>query len=105
MSVADTMAAALDVDIRNAGWHFMWLVGTYSRLGAGRTVESAIGKAVALALNQVNGRFNAAELDSISVRKYPGFLVAKVTLHARHIQQAATLGHLDEMTIQPVPGR
>ncbi len=105
MSLADTMAAALDVDIRNAGWHFMWLEGTYSRLGAGRTVESAIGKAVALALNQVNGRFNAAELDSINVRKYPGFLVAKVTLHARHIQQAATLGHLDEMTIQPVPAR
>ena len=99
MSVADTMAAALDVDIRNAGWHFMWLEGTYSRLGAGRTVESAIGKAVALALNQVNGRFNAAELDSINVRKYPGFLVAKVTLHARHIQQAASLGPVQEITI------
>ena len=96
MSVADTMAAALDVDIRKAG---------YSRLGAGRTVESVIGKAVALALHQVYGRFNAADLDSINVRKYPGFLFAKVTLHARHIQQAATLGHLDEMTIQPVPAR
>ena len=79
----------------------MWLEGTYSRLGAGRTVESAIGKAVAL--NQVNGQFNAAELDSINVRKYPGFLVAKVTLHARHIQQAASLGLVDDMTIRHVP--
>jgi hypothetical protein len=99
ISVADTTAAALDVIIRNAGWHFMWLEGPYSRIGAGRTAESAIGKAVALALNQVNGRFNAAELDSINVRKYPGFLVAKVTLHARHIQQAASLGPVQEMTI------
>jgi hypothetical protein len=100
MSAADTMAVAL-----NAGWHFMWLEGTYSRPGAGRTVESAIAKAVALALNQVNGRFHAAELDSISVRKYPGFLVAKVTLHARHIQHAAMLGQLDEMPIPTVPAR
>jgi hypothetical protein len=25
MSVDDTMAAALDVKIRDAGWHFIWL--------------------------------------------------------------------------------
>jgi hypothetical protein len=81
----------------------MWFEGSYSRLGAGRTAESAIGKAMTLALNQVNGRFNAAELDSIHVRKYPGFQVAKVTLHARHIQQAASLGLVDDMTIRHVP--
>ena len=100
LSVADTTAAALDVFIRNAGWHFMWLEGPYSRLSAGRTAESAIAKAMMLALNQVKERFNAAELDSINVRKYPGFLVAKVTLHARHIQQAATLGPVQETTIR-----
>jgi hypothetical protein len=105
MLVTDTIAAALDVNIRNVGWHFMWFAGSYSRLGAGRTAESAIGKAITLALNQVNGRFNAAELDSIHVRKYPGFRVAKVTLHARHIQQAASLGLVDEMTIRQVPAR
>jgi hypothetical protein len=81
----------------------MWLEGSYSRLGAGRTTESAIGKAMTLALNQVNGRFNAAELDSINVKKYPSFQVAKVTLHARHIQQAASLGLVDDMTIRHVP--
>jgi hypothetical protein len=31
MSVEDTIAAALDVKIRNAGWHFIWLQGSYSR--------------------------------------------------------------------------
>jgi hypothetical protein len=100
MSVADMKAAALDVIIRNAGWHFMWLDGPCSRLSAGRTAESAVGKAIVRALNQVKSRFNAAELDSINVRKYLGFVVAKVTLHARHIQQTATLGPVQETTIR-----
>jgi hypothetical protein len=78
----------------------MWLEGPYSRLSAGQTAESAIGKAIIHALNQVKERFNAAELDSINVRKYPGFLVAKVTIHARHIQQAAVLGPVQEITIR-----
>ena len=36
-------------------------------------------------------RFNAAELGSVSVSKYPGFQVATVTLHARQIQKQASL--------------
>ena len=72
MLVTYTIAAALDVNIRNVGWHFMWFAGSYSRLGAGRTAESAIGKAITLALNQVNGRFNAAELDcAVTPRTWP----------------------------------
>ncbi len=31
--------------------------------------------------------------------------VATVLVYARHLQQTATLGHLDEVTIQPVPAR
>jgi hypothetical protein len=30
MCVEDTMAAALDTKVRNAGWHFMWLHSSYS---------------------------------------------------------------------------
>ena len=93
MSVEDMTAAALDVKIRNAGWHFMWLQDAYSHFVTGGTAESAISKAINLALHQVNGRFNAAELDSINVRKYPCFQVAKVTLYARQIQQDASLSH------------
>ena len=74
--------------IRNAGWHFMWFQDAYFRFAAGGTAESAISKAINLALRQVKGRFNAAELDSINVREYPGFQVAEVTLYARQIQQA-----------------
>ena len=103
MCVEDTTAAALDDKIRNAGWHFMWLQDAYSHFATGRTAESAIGKAIDLALHQVKGRFNAAELDSINARKYPGFVVARVTLYARQIQQVASLGLVDEMTIRQFP--
>jgi len=46
MSVKDTMAAAQDVKVRNAGWHFMWLEDAYARFGVGRTATSAIDKAI-----------------------------------------------------------
>jgi hypothetical protein len=100
MSVKDTMAAALDVKVRNAGWHFMWLEDAYARFGVGRTATSAIDKAIASALGRIKDRFNAAELESISVSKYLGFRVAKVTLCARQIQQQASLSLVDEMTIR-----
>jgi len=66
MSVGDTLSVALDVRVRKTGWHFMWLEDAYSRHGFGRTAESAISKAITLALNEVKVRFNAAELGSVN---------------------------------------
>jgi hypothetical protein len=103
MSVDDTMAAALDVKIRDAGWHFIWLQSSYRRLGVGRKATSAIDKATTRALNQVKSRFNAAELDLVTVSKYPGFQVAKVTIHARQIQQQPSLGLVDQISIRQIP--
>jgi len=100
MSVKDTMAAALDVKVRNAGWHFMWLEDAYARFGVGRTAASAIDKAIVSALDRIKDRFNAAELDSVSVSKYLGFRVAKITLYARQIQLQTSLSLVDEMTIR-----
>jgi hypothetical protein len=100
MSVKDTMAAALDVKVRNAGWHFMWLEDAYARFGVGRTATSAIDKAIASALDRIKDRFNAAELESVNVSKYRGFWVAKITLYARQIQHQASLSLVDEMTIR-----
>ena len=104
-STGDTTASALDLKIRNAGWHFIWLVGTYSRYGFGRTAKTAISKATALALNEVKARFNAAELGSVSVATYPGFRIARVTIHTRQIQQQSSLGLVDEMSIRQFPAR
>jgi hypothetical protein len=103
MSVEDTTAAALDTKVRRVGWHFMWLHSSYSRFGVGRGATSAIGKATIRALNQVKRRFNAAELDLVNVSKYPGFQVARVTIHARQIQEGPLLGPVDEISIPRFP--
>jgi hypothetical protein len=100
MSVKDTVAAALDLKVRNAGWHFMWLEDAYARFGVGRTATAAIDQAIARALDRIKERFNAAELDSVSVSKYLGFRVAKITLYARQIQLQTSLSLVDEMTIR-----
>jgi hypothetical protein len=105
MAVENATAATLDVRIRNAGWHFMCLQTAHSRVGIGRTAESATCKAMALALKQTEGRFNAAELGLVKVTSYPGFHVARATLHTRQIQQHASLGLVDEMVLRQLPAR
>lgn len=93
----DTVATTLDRKIRAVGWHFMWLLDSASRRGLGRTDESAIRSALMRALAHVRGRFNAAELDSVRISKYPGFRVARVRLLTRHIQQETGLDSLKEI--------
>jgi hypothetical protein len=105
MAVENATAATLDVRIRNAGWHFMCLQTAHSRVGIGRTAESATSRAMALALKQTEGRFNAAELGLVKVTRYPGFHVARATLHTRQIQQHASLGLVDEMVLRQLPAR
>lgn len=100
MTVEDTTSSALNEKVRTAGWHFMWLAQPYSGLGFGRTATSAIDKGIVGALKRVQKRFNAAELESIKTSKYPGFCIAKVTLHARSIQKQAILSLIDEITLQ-----
>lgn len=100
LSVEDTTAAALDLALRNADWHFMWLTEAHSRRGFGRTVESARKKAITLALKKVPERFNAAELSLIKITKYLGFQIVRATLHTRQIQQHASVGLVDEMILR-----
>jgi hypothetical protein len=105
VSVDDTLSTMLDAKIRTAGWHFMWLDDGYSCHGFGLTEASAITKAITRALGQVKSRFNAAELESTKVSKYPGFQIAKITLHARQIQQQAYLSLIDEITLRQLAPR
>jgi hypothetical protein len=103
MSIENATAATLDTRIRNAGWHFIFLQTAHSRLGIGRTAESATSNAMTLALKQTENRFNAAELGLVKVMKYPGFHIAKATLHTRQIQQSASLGLVHEMVLRQLP--
>jgi hypothetical protein len=90
-SVTEISAAELSTQVRQRGWHSIWLVGGFSRICLGRTSESASSKAVRAGLEAISARFNAAEVDSLRVASYRGFYVARVTMRARHIQRDASL--------------
>jgi hypothetical protein len=89
-------ASVFDTMIRQAGWHFMWILRPSARRGFGATQDAATGRALIRALQSIASRFNAAELDSIRVTRYPGFYVANVTLQSRQIQEHTSLDHVDE---------
>lgn len=97
VSVENAAPAQLDLAIRDAGWHFMWIQSACCRLGWGRTDEAAVTRAITRALKQTLARFNAAELGFVRVSRCLGFRVARATLHTRHIQECASLG-MDEIT-------
>ena len=89
--VEDLTALALDARIRSAGWHFMWLLGSCCRRGCGWNRDGAVHQALERALKKTSEQFNASELDSVVVKKYPGFFMAKVILRPRVIQQLTSL--------------
>lgn len=99
MTVENAAPAQLDLAVRDAGWHFMWIQHACSRHGYGGTDESAIVRAIKRVLIQTPTLFNAAELGSVKVSKYLGLHVAKATLHARHIQRTALLDPVDGMAV------
>jgi hypothetical protein len=100
LSVENATAATLDAQVRSMGWHFMFLQTAHSRVGVERTAELATSKAMVRALKQTEDRFNAAELGLVKVTRYPGFHIARATLHTRQIQQSASLGLVDEMILR-----
>jgi hypothetical protein len=94
--VEEIPVSVFDTMIRQAGWHFMWILHPSARRGFGMTEDAATGHALTRALRGVANRFNAAELDSVRVKKYPGFYVANVTLQSRQIQEHTSLDTVDE---------
>jgi hypothetical protein len=88
----------LDKEIRQRGWHFIWIGEGSRRGGVGQTSQEAIASALKLALRRVSERFNAAEVESIEVKKYPWFVVAKVKVYPYQIQQGAVLSASDGAT-------
>ena len=102
MAVGANAVNTMDRVIRQAGWHFVWLVESAAGMAAGLSEEAVCNHAAALALNRISARFNGAELGHVRVTRYPGFYVAKVTLHTRQIQQQTSLGLVDEMLFREV---
>ena len=94
--VQEIAAPIFDSVIRQSGWHFMWINGASARRGFGTTQENATSRALVHALHGVRQRFNAAELDSVQVTKYPGFYIANVAVQPRQIQHHTSLDAPDE---------
>lgn len=92
----------LDAGIRSLGWHFMWMTDAHSSRGFSATLETASRRGVIRALITIKARFNAAELISIQNASCLGLQVAKVTLHARHIQKHTSLDSPEELRLQQV---
>jgi hypothetical protein len=76
----------------------MWVGEGSPRGGVGKTSQEAIAGALKLALRRVSERFNAAEVESIKLKKYPWFVVAKVKVYPYQIQQGAVLSASDGAT-------
>jgi hypothetical protein len=96
------VVSELDGSIRHAGWHFMWITDSHSSRGFGGTPETAIHRALVRALKGVKGRFNSAELSSFQIKNCLGLRIARVTLHARHIQKQSSLDSPEEIRLQEV---
>ena len=88
---AEETAVNIDLAVRRAGWHFVWLQDSYSDWAYGRTQEGAIHRSVVGALKKVAGQFNASELESFKGSRYPGFHLVKATVRARQIQRQTSM--------------
>ena len=100
--VEEYPALVFDTMVRQAGWLFIWLQGACSRRGYGLTQESATRRALLCALKEVPKQFNAAELDSVFVTEYPGFLIVSVRVQPLQIQQHTPRNFVDELHLQAV---
>lgn len=87
----NTAPAQLDLAVRGAGWHFMWLESACTRAGWGLSDQTAGTRAITRALAQTLARFNGAELGTLRVSRYFGVRIATAKMHSRHIQQSASL--------------
>jgi hypothetical protein len=103
--VEEIPAPVFDTMIRQAGWHYMWVPPACARRGIGMNADTATNRALTRALRSVPSRFNAAELDSVSVVKYPGFYVANVKVQSRRIQERTSLDPIDEQRPRALAAR
>jgi hypothetical protein len=102
LSAPETTAHVLDLLIRRASWHFMWIADLTISVSIGRTEEAASRKAIRSCLGKIQQQFNTAELGMLRVKQYPGFFVARASFHPRQIQLHPSLGLVDEMILREI---
>jgi hypothetical protein len=93
LQLEEIRASVFDAMIRHAGWYSTWMPGACSRKAYGFSPEQASRRALKRALKAIPRQFNAAELDSVKVSRYPGLCSATVILNPREIQQRSSAGN------------
>jgi hypothetical protein len=91
LEVSQKEQLSLDLKIRDAGWHFMWLTGPISRRGFGWSFAAARSHSIRRSLSVVNPFYNVAEIGKANGFSALGLHISRVTLHARQIQAGAEL--------------
>jgi hypothetical protein len=91
LEVSQKEQLSLDVKIRDAGWHFIWLTGAITRHGFGWSLAAARSHSVRRSLSVVKAFYNVAEIAKADDFAAFGVHISRVTLHARQIQAGAEL--------------
>ena len=102
ISAEEITSATLDLLVRRHGWHFMWIEAASSGFGFGRTEGAAANNAITRALHRTSGKYNASELVSLRASRHFGFRFARVTMHARQIQEQTALSAMDRTALRPI---
>ena len=100
----DKRAREMEVDLREGGWHFFYLVPDVQGTAIARSPERAVRKALerVCAKGRENG-VNALEIDSVRRTHVLGFHRAKVVAKLRHIQESPYLFKTTEEMHQREP--
>jgi hypothetical protein len=88
----DKRAREIEVDLREGGWHFFYLVPDVQGTGIARSPEGAVRKALekVCSKGRENG-VNALEIAAVSTTSILGLHLAKVVAKLRHIQESPYL--------------
>jgi hypothetical protein len=89
LEVSQKEQLSLDLKIRDAGWHFIWLTGPITRCGFGWSFAAARSHSVRRSLSVVKAFYNMAEVGKANDFAAFGLHISRVTLHARQIQAGA----------------
>lgn len=94
--IADLSASELDRLVRSEGWHVFFVVPPVEATGLGLSVRSAVRKALAGVVRQVEARdLNAVEIADIRVRRLLNLHYVRIMAHPRHVRDSPFLRDLD----------
>jgi hypothetical protein len=91
--------------VQARGWNFLKISDGALRSGVGDTSQEAIANALSQALEMVDAKFNAVEVERVELTQYPWFFLARVRVYPYRIQAGAELPVTNEAASAPMVRR